>query len=177
MAQGLGEYDREPNILAFEWQVESQWPKAPWAARAVPSSDVSDEHHFGPQTLRRICHPWGYRLELTRIAQELSHPTLPHEMWANVALPVWRREAQGWFSLKTPYGELVVRREDNTGWIVERNNIPLRYDLCGFDLPDQKIVFDDYREAQMRALLWTCYQEKDRLLRWYDAPQGASLAA
>jgi hypothetical protein len=40
-----------------------------------------------------------------------------------------------------------------TGWVVERNGIPLRYFLCGFDLPDQKIVFDNYREAQARASL------------------------
>jgi hypothetical protein len=38
-------------------------------------------------------------------------------------------------------------------------------------------VFDDYREAQARALLWTCYPEKDRLLRWYDPPKEALLAA
>jgi len=177
MAQGWGDYECEPNGLAFEWQVESEWPKPPRSARAVRSSDVADEHHFGPHTLRHLCHPWGYPLELTRIAQELSHPTLPQEVWAGFALPAWRREAQGWFSLKTPYGELVVRRENNTGWVVERNGIPLRYFYCGFDLPDQKIVFDDYREAQARALLWTCYPEKDKLLRWYDPPQEASLAA
>jgi hypothetical protein len=90
---------------------------------------------------------------------------MPHEIWPDFALPIWRRETQGCFSLKTPYCELVVRREHNTGC------------LYGFDLPEQKIVFDDYHEAQMRALLWTCYPEKDRLLRWYDPPQGASLGA
>ena len=175
MAQGWGEYEREPDSLAFAWQTRSQWPKRP--QRVVCASDVADAHRFGPHTLRDLGHLWGYPLELTRIAQGLSHPTLPQEVWADFALPAWRREAQGWFSLKTPSGELVVRRENNTGWVVERNGIPLRYFLCGFDLPDQKIVFDDYREAQMRALLWTCYPEKDRLLRWYDPPQGASLAA
>jgi hypothetical protein len=111
------------------------------------------------------------------IAKELTHPNLPQEVWgADFAPPTWHREAQGWFSLKTPYGELVMRRENNTGWVVERNGIPLRYFLCGFDLPDQKIVFDDYREAQARAFLWTCYPEKDRLLCWYDPAQAASLA-
>jgi hypothetical protein len=44
-------------------------------------------------------------------------------------------------------------RMPQTGWVVERNGIPLRYFLCGFDLPDQKIVFDNYREAQARASL------------------------
>jgi hypothetical protein len=38
-------------------------------------------------------------------------------------------------------------------------------------------VFDDYREAQARARLWTCYPEKDKLLCWYDPAQVASLAA
>ena len=166
---------RQPDCLGFEWQVQSQWPKRP--QRIVCASDVADEHRHGLEVLRRLCHPWGYPLEVTRIAPELSHPTLPQEVWADFALPAWRREAPGWFSLKTPYFELIVRREYNTGWVVERNGIPLRYFLCGFDLPDQKIVFDDYREAQARALLWTCYPEKDRLLRWYDPPKEALLAA
>lgn len=146
MAQGWGKYECG---LAFEWQVQPQWPKRPQGA--VCASDVADAHHFGPHPLRHLCHPWGYPLALARIAQELSHPTLPQQVWANFALPVWRREAQGWFSLGTPYGELTVRRQNNTGWVVERSGIPLRYVHCGFDLPDQKVVFDDYREAQMRA--------------------------
>ena len=177
MAQGWGEYEREPDGLAFEWQVQSKWPKPPRMTRAACASDVADEHHHGLETLRRLCHPWGYPLDLAWIAEELSRPTLPQEVWADFALPVWRREAQGWFSLKTPYGELVVRRENNTGWVVERNGFPLRYFICGLNLPDQKIVFDDYREAQTRALLWTCYPEKDKLLHWYDLPQEGSLAA
>ena len=177
MAHGWDEYECEPDCLTFEWQTQPKWERLSQITPEASASDVEDEYRFGLEELRRLCHPWGCPLELARIAQELSHPTLPQEVWADFALPAWRREAQGWFSLKTPYGELVVRRENNTGWVVERNGIPLRYFLCGFDLPDQKIVFDDYHEAQMRALLWTCYPEKDRLLRWYDPPQGASLAA
>ena len=92
------------------------------------ASDVADAHHFGPHSLRRLCHPWDYPIELTRIAQELrrTQPSPAERCSAVCRLPAWRREAQGWFSLKTPYGELVVRRENNTGWIVERNGISLR---------------------------------------------------
>jgi hypothetical protein len=166
MAQGWGDDKREPDGLAFEWQTQSKWPKPPRMTRVASASDVEDEHRFGLQKLRRLCHPWGYPLELAWIAEELSRPTLPQEVWADFALPVWRREAQGRFSLKTPYGELTVRRENDTGWVVERNGIPLRYFYCGLNLPGQKIVFDDYREAQARALLWTCYPEKEKLLHW-----------
>ena len=50
------------------------------------------------------------------------------ERWAQfTGQPTWRREAQGWFSLKAPYGVLVVRRENNAGWVAERNGTPLRY--------------------------------------------------
>ena len=100
------------------------------------------------------------------------------ERWAQfTGQPTWRREAQGWFSLKAPYGELVVRRENNAGWVAERNGTPLRYLSSGSGLFDQKIVFDDYLDAQTRALLWSFYPEKDRLINWYNLPQAASLPA
>ena len=98
----------------------------------VCASDVEDEYRFGLEELRRICHPWGYPIELTRVAKELHRPALVRERWAQFAgQPTWRREAQGWFSLKAPYGELVVRRENNAGWVAERT--ALRSGICLLD--------------------------------------------
>src|SRR5262249_14098478 len=144
-------------------------------------SDVEDEYCYGLEELRRLCHPWGYPIELTRIAKERHQPALVRERWAQFAgQPTWRREAQGWFSLKTPYGELVVRRENNGGWVAERNGTPLRYLSVRYldcRLSDVKIVFDNYLDAQTRALLWSFYPEKDRLINWYNLPQPVSPAA
>ena len=82
--------------------------------------------------------------------------------------------------LKTPYGELVVRRENNGGWVAERNGTPLRYLSVRYldcRLSNVKIVFDNYLDAQTRALLWSFYPEKDRLINWYNLPQPVSPAA
>jgi hypothetical protein len=72
------------------------------------------------------------------------------ERWAPL-LPVWRREAQGSFALQTPYSELVVRRENNGGWVLERNGRALHYVFGRIEAG--RHVFDDYHEAQVRGLL------------------------
>ena len=181
VTQGWGEYERGPNGLAFEWQTQPEWERPPQITPEACASDVEDEYCFGLEELRRLCHPWGYPIELTRIAKELHQPALVRERWAQFAgQPTWRREAQGWFSLKTPYGELVVRRENNGGWVAERNGTPLRYLSVRYldcRLSDVKIVFDNYLDAQTRALLWSFYPEKDRLINWYNLPQPVSPAA
>lgn len=178
LARGWGDYERERDRLAFEWQTQPKWEGLPQVMPQVCASEVEDEYGFGLEELRRICHPWGYPIELTRVAKELHRPALVRERWAQFAgQPTWRREAQGWFSLKAPYGELVVRRENNAGWVAERNGTPLRYLSSGSGLFDQKIVFDNYLDAQTRALLWSFYPEKDRLINWYNLPQAASLPA
>ena len=71
IAQGWGDYEREPDGLAFEWQTQPKWQGLPQVMPRVCASDVEDERRFGPEELRRICHPWGYPLELAWIAKEL----------------------------------------------------------------------------------------------------------
>lgn len=177
LAQGWGEFECEPDCLPFEWQTQPKWERLPRITPEACASDVEDEYRFGLEELRRRCHPWGYPIELTRVAKELHRPALMRERWAQfTGQPTWRREAQGWFSLKAPYGVLVVRRENNAGWVAERNGTPLRYLSSGSGVFDQKIVFDNYLDAQTRALLWSFYPEKDRLINWYNLPQAAPAA-
>jgi hypothetical protein len=102
MAQGWGDDQRQPDCLGFEWQVQSQWPKRP--QRIVCASDVADEHRHGLEVLRRLCHPWGYPLDLTRIAPELSHPTLPQEVWADFALPATQPVSYSRRTTSSKYG-------------------------------------------------------------------------
>jgi hypothetical protein len=181
LAKGWGDYERKPDCLAFEWQTRPEWERPPQITREVCASDIEDEYRFDLEELRRLCHPWGYPIELTSVAKQLHRPPLVREKWAQFdGQPAWRRDTHGWFSLKTPYGELVVRRENNTGWVAERNGTPLRYlSVRSLDcrLSDVKIVFDNYLDAQTRALLWSFYPEKDRLINWYNLPQPASPAA
>src|SRR5262249_35361184 len=76
---------REPNALAFEWQTRAEWDRPPQITPEACASDVEDEYRFGLEELRRICHPWGYPIELTRIAKELRRPALVRERWAQFA--------------------------------------------------------------------------------------------
>jgi hypothetical protein len=156
------------------------WERLPRIARDVCASDVADEHRFGLEELRRICHPWGYPFELAWETKYLHRPAVLREVWRQFAgRPFWRRDTQGWFSLKTPYGDLVVRRKNNTGWVVERNGVPLRYVYPEPDvgIPDQKLVFHTYLDAQTRALMWAYYLNKEKLMHWHEPSQVALAAA
>ena len=75
----------------------------------------------------------GYPIQLTRVAKELHRPALMRRGGRNLLdSPPGRREAQGWFSLKAPYGVLVVRREETTpAGVAERNGT--RFGICLLD--------------------------------------------
>jgi hypothetical protein len=180
LAQGWSNYEREPDCLSFDWETLPMWERLPRIAREVCASDIADEHCFGLDELRRISHPGGYPFELAWETKNLHRPAVLRERWAQFdGQPLWRREAQGWLSLKTPYGELVARRDNNAGWIVERNGVPLRYVYPEpyVGIPDQKLVFDSYLDAQTRALMWAYYLDKEKLMHWYEPPQVMLAAA
>jgi len=165
LALGWGDYAREPDCLSFDWRT---WERLPGVARDVRASDISDDHRFGVEELKHLCHPWGYPFERSNTAKELHRGEVLRERWAPFrGQPVWQRDTQGWYSLKTPYGELVVRRENNGGWVLERNGRALHYMFAEAGVPHRKVVFDTYLDAQTRALMQVYDLDKQQLLHWH----------
>jgi hypothetical protein len=74
----------------------------------------------------------------------------------------------GWFALKTPRGELVVRRVNDVGWIAELNGRALCYGRRADNLANLKVVFDTYIDAQTLSLLWLFASGRENTLHWYD---------
>jgi hypothetical protein len=162
LAQGWGDYQYAGD---FAWGTRERRPPV---ARDVRASDVSDDHRFGLEELKRLCHTRGYPFEISNTAKELHRGAVLRERWAQFrGQPVWRREAQGWFSLKTPYGELVVRRENNGGWVLERNGLALHYVFAEAGVMHRQVVFDTCLDAQTRALMQVYDLDKEQLLHWH----------
>jgi hypothetical protein len=66
LAQGWGDYQHTGDCLAFTW---GSWERPAPVARDVCASDVDDEHRFGVDELKRLCHPWGWPFEGLRRSQ------------------------------------------------------------------------------------------------------------
>jgi hypothetical protein len=172
LALGWGDYARKPDCLAFDWDDDNLvcLDGPPRIRRTVRAADVDDEQTWGWEERER-CRPWGYPFWLARCrrADRIVHPMVQRRLWQQFAgRPAWCNEAKGWFTLKTPYGELVVRRENDVGWIAERNGIPLCYGHDEAGIANLKVVFDDYQDAQTLALLWVFPRGRHNTLHWND---------
>jgi hypothetical protein len=203
LALGWGEYARAPGCMPFEWDndnvvsLDGRTPRRePILTRLAHPAAVDDNHIFRCCELRECSEPWGYPFylawnEQARFANHIPHPGVQHFRWRKFANPpAWQHAAQGWFALKTPYGELVVRRVNNAGWIVERNGRALCYGPGADNLANLKVVLDDYRDAQTLALMWVFpwrvlltslssygYRSlKDSILHWSDEPPALAAA-
>ena len=200
---GWGDYARQPDCMPFNWDddnvlcLDGRTPRRePTLTRPAHPAAVDDDHIFDWWELMERSEPWGYpfclaRKEQARLVNHIPHPDVQHFQWREFAdRPAWRHAAQGWFALKTPYGELVVRRVNNVGWIAERNGRALCYGRGAANLANLKVVFDDYRDAQTLVLLWvfpwhvllsslsSCgYRSlKDSILHWSDEPPAVAAA-
>ena len=203
LALGWGDYAREPDCLAFDWDddnlvcLDGPPPRRePTLTRPPHAAAVDDDHVFKGWELLDRSEPWGYlfwqaRTEQVRLIKHVPHPRVQRDLWRDFAgQPAWRRAAQGWFSLKTPYGELVVRRVNNAGWIAERNGRALCYGRGAANLANLKVAFNDYKDAQTLALLWvfpwrvllsslpSCGYRllKDDILHWSDGLPAVAAA-
>jgi hypothetical protein len=106
-------------------------------------ASVPDDHEWGePELKRRLLEcPDAYAADV-HIISNLEHQA----EWWQLPMPSWTRRALGCYELSSPYGVLIVRRL--IGWIVERNNEPLRW--CYFG---DRVVFDKLEHAKVSALV------------------------
>lgn len=177
LALGWGSYGREPDCLGFDWDDS---PRRPRITSAPQPASVDDELIYDWGTLLDRCEPWGYPFWAAwdvQITEHVPHPGAQRGRWQEFAgHPAWHHPVQGWFALQTPYGELVVRRDDNAGWIAERNGRALCYGRGADNLANLKVVFGDYRDAQTLALLWVFPLGRDNILHWSDDPPAMAAA-
>ena len=127
---GWGDYEREPDCLAFEW--DDAWCREPVITRQPVPSPVDDKFVLPGWELQDRSEPWGYPFGVAQSERGWFDKQIPHLgaqrlCWQGFnGQPAWTRATQGWFNLATPYGELVVRRHGDC-WVTERNGRPLCY--------------------------------------------------
>jgi hypothetical protein len=139
----------------FWWLPQETWQQLqkPMVRHDVVSSDLDDRYEFGSaEKLRSLISPWGMLAALDDIE---DCRVIPRTF--RLPMPTWQRRAQGWYELKSAYGNLVVRR--HFGWVIEKNYAALCYLRGG-----SKVVCDKLQDAFTLALLLA--PSADRGLYW-----------
>jgi hypothetical protein len=110
----------------------------------MDDQSVPDDHQWGRKHLDQLLKKSGIYADAPN--ENLVLDVEAFASWWQLDPPRWSCPAVGRFELKTPYGNLVVRRL--IGWTVERNGVP----LCWHFRRDPRVIFESLEHAKTIAL-------------------------